>query len=263
MTGEQLKGLILAAHSAKEFKDGITKNFTLQDYRSVVDADYVRHPLFAAMTYAGVRPVSIPALGAVARSGASHDDPSIPGEEKSEYRQTVGATAELQYYYSRMTLDRLDLIGMGDELLISLIQAMRASVEMSILNNQIGRSGLWNDPLTQTTGYFADNVIPGSRAWLMGGADELLSFMQGLQITNTETLRELLGYERIQPVASGWTHSKVIIADPAAFYWCGEREPSVYIDENSKRVYNQITLVVEQAVGIAYDPARVKVYEFN
>lgn len=255
---KDILNLAKASHSGKEFRDGIVKNFTLEDYRTAIDADYEGSPLIKAMTYAGVRPVVVPAVGDVATELKS-SAPHTPGEEKEEKQSKVGAVAPLKYYYKRLTIDRLDLVNMGDEFFASLVKAMRQSVEYAFLNANFATAApIWSDSALATNALDGTQT-PDEKTWLISYPAQLLALVNSVQ-TDVTTFKETLGFERLYPILDGWQNDKAIIANPSAFYLCGEREPSLFVDEDRWRMYNKVELVMEQAVGIAYDPSRVKVY---
>lgn len=255
---KDILNLAKASHSGKEFRDGIVKSFTFEDYRTAIDADYEGSPFIKAMTYAGVRPVVVPAVGDVATEFKS-SAPHTPGEEKEEKQSKVGAIAPLKYYYKRLTIDRLDLVNMGDELFASLVKAMRQSVEYAFLNANFATAApIWSDSALATSALDGTQT-PDEKTWLISYPAQLLALTNSVQ-TDVTTFKETLGFERLYPILNGWQNDKAIIANPAAFYLCGEREPSLFVDEDRWRMYNKVELVMEQAVGFAYDPSRVKVY---
>lgn len=253
MTFKDIAGLMLGSHNAKEFRDGLTKSFTMADYRMAVDEEYEPNPFIARWNYVGEQPFTSLGLTDQYYQGGVH----TPGEEKMTAMYTLSDSREvpLRYCYYRQLVDRVDLAKLGNGFLQSVIRQGMGVIDNQLLIAVFGANGIL-DSAQQSTFPDAPNSVTG-RAWIVGAASDLASFLQGNSMT-TDTLADIVGAERVMGLMNHDTlTSGIFYADPKAFYLAGEREPAVYIDEDTYRLTNQVQIVVERALSVWVDTNRV------
>lgn len=253
MNREDIGRLVLQSHSGRDFLDGIAKNFTMADYRVAIDADYEPHPLLARMTYTGERGVVINAPQSDLDTVARHSS----GLDKGQTLSVVNAgTLTPAYQFVSSIVNRLDLEACGAGLITSIINAGRAALAVHMLDNLFNSSStIWTDnavPLGQE-----DEKPLGYRRWVVGGS--LAIQRAALQAGGLDALTaSLSAVQTIGLPLSGLPEDTLLVVDPSALYWCGQRDATAYVDYDSLRTRNQVRVITEQAVACWYDPNRVQ-----
>lgn len=258
MTNSELGRLVLQSHSGKEFRDAIAHASKWADYRAAIEANYEPHPLLAAMTYTGERGVVVNAL----EVGLDEVDIHNSGLQKAPLLGVVNSKAlDPEFHYVASTANRLDLEACGDGLIVNVVNAGRAALAVSMLD-QLFRStnSIWTAGAVPIG---TDDAKPlGYRRWVVGGSSAIQKAAR--QAGGLDALTaSLSAVKTIGLPLPDLPDSTLLVLDPSALYWCGQRDAVTYVDDRGLRARNQIRIITEQAFACWYDPNRVQAFTLN
>lgn len=253
---KQLTSIVLSSHSAREYRDAISKNFSVGDVVVAPDFEYVPNPLFKEFTYVGRQPFK--SLGIKSAKAQPHVTPGSVKQDLSNHSSaSMFAAIDFTYYYYRVIVDRIDLANIGDALMQSIISAGRRSIEKTVIYETF--SELSNELKGMNDFSYPKDY---GRIWLVGTPDKLLAL--SANYGDAETIRQSMGAERWY----GCEHTDsgtfgVYALDPSGVYWAGDKEPAVYVDEDTLRTTNEVQIIVEQAIAVNVNKNNVSLWYSN